>query len=328
MISGQTSKFVSPSDAYVRYSLADATVGAHLDTEDPSPNYEHIATEPLSQKTVKSIKSWVENCVDKQTDDHEVCSLSGSKFLPSRLIEIWPCGPDYHLRLVNGKFLESSEYHALSYCWGGDQQSALKLSNLEQYKEKIPWNNVPRTIQDAVVTTSKLGYQHLWVDSLCIMQDSEEDKAKEIRQMSQIYSSSTITIMARRAEKATDGFLQNRRLPSGTSVLRYRGQNGKLGRINLRFTSSTEKEEKTRLDTRGWVMQEHLLSRRLLIIGTWQTTWHCRQGREKSSHQRDGFMPGKSHFPILSTQDLASSMIWLQSDRSSTKTTHWMLSCI
>ncbi|KAI1765504.1 hypothetical protein GGR53DRAFT_465330 [Hypoxylon sp. FL1150] len=36
------------------------------------------------------------------------------------------------------------------------------------------------TIRDAVVVTRKLGQSFLWVDALCILQDSEEDKVVQL----------------------------------------------------------------------------------------------------------------------------------------------------
>lgn len=37
-------------------------------------------------------------------------------------------------------------------------------------------DNLPPTIQDALRVTQTLGFQYIWIDALCIMQDSEDDK--------------------------------------------------------------------------------------------------------------------------------------------------------
>lgn len=146
--------------------------------------------------------------------------------------------------------------------------------------EDIPWSSVPKTIQDAALTTLKLGLRYLWVDSMCIIQDSEDDKTREIGQMARVYTHATLTIAARRAEDANAGFLHERSLPSGTSTMAFRCEDGQDEQVTLIFESALTDEESARLDTRGWVLQEYLLSRRLLVIGTWVTEWDCRQERQ------------------------------------------------
>ncbi|KAF5635905.1 het-domain protein [Fusarium sp. NRRL 52700] len=157
--------------------------------------------------------------------------------------------------------------------------ATLTTNNFESFMEEIPWEMVPKTIQDAALTTRRLAIDYLWVDSLCIIQDSPDDKTLEISQMTEVYTHATLTIMAKRANDAQDGFLHKRLLPSGTSNMSFRYRNGEEGIVTLSFESALSDEFGTRLDTRGWVLQEYLLSRRLLIIGNWATEWSCRQER-------------------------------------------------
>ncbi|RKL08650.1 hypothetical protein BFJ68_g9444 [Fusarium oxysporum] len=121
-----------------------------------------------------------------------------------------------HVRLVDGKSLNGdAEYTALSYCWGGDLKTCLRESNKDSNRTEIPWDKIPRTIQDAILTSQKLGIGFIWVDSLCIIQDSKaDDKNIEIGQMTQVYTHAAFTIAARRAPDAHTGFLHERSLPS------------------------------------------------------------------------------------------------------------------
>ncbi|KAK2775048.1 HET domain-containing protein [Colletotrichum kahawae] len=159
----------------------------------------------------------------------------------------------------------------------------LTTANLADYEEEIPWNDLPATLKDAAVATNLLGMRYLWIDSLCIIQDDATDKIREIGQMNKVYTHATLTIKARRGDKATDGFLHPRSLPSGTSMLQYEDGRGQRGWVTLTFKSTLKSEESTALDTRGWVMQEYVLSRRLVVFGTWSTEWSCRKERRVHS---------------------------------------------
>jgi hypothetical protein len=57
-------------------------------------------------------------------------------------------------------------------------------------------NQLPATIEDAMLLVSKLNEHYLWVDSLCIIQDDAETKYSNIKQMDSIYSHAVATIIA------------------------------------------------------------------------------------------------------------------------------------
>jgi hypothetical protein len=115
----------------------------------------------------------------------------------------------FSLRLYESSY-GTGKYAALSYVWGGPQAIETIKSNIDGYKVQIPFDGLPQTIKDAIFCTHKIGLKYLWVDSLCIIQDSKEDKQREIDQMSRIYSHAHITISAARAKSCDEGFLQTR----------------------------------------------------------------------------------------------------------------------
>src|ERR1043166_8196668 len=47
--------------------------------------------------------------------------------------------------------------------------------------------NLPQNFQDATNITRQLGLRYLWIDAICIIQDSPHDWAKEAGKMSNIY---------------------------------------------------------------------------------------------------------------------------------------------
>lgn len=253
-----------------------------------------MAANPMSQQTIESIKKWLQDCkgCGSPTEGHTICSLSQPAWIPSRLIEVKQCGQDFQAKLVYRNDLKDKpEYTALSYRWGGPVQGALSTINQKGYhQDGIPWRNLPKTLQDAAVTTFELGIRFLWIDSLCIVQDDQDDKDKEIGQMTRVYTHATLTIMARRASEANDPLLNERTAPAGTTLFTLNGANGQEKELTLHFPKAVFEKDTVDLDRRGWCFQEHLLSRRKLDIGPWVTTWSCRQDRDLSCNT-DGWRP-------------------------------------
>ncbi|ORY18945.1 heterokaryon incompatibility protein-domain-containing protein [Clohesyomyces aquaticus] len=69
-------------------------------------------------------------------------------------------------------------------------------ANLSEYLTNVSFFSLPKTFQDAVVVTRRLGVRFLWIDVLCIIQDSEEDKDREIARMAAVYDGSFLTLAA------------------------------------------------------------------------------------------------------------------------------------
>ncbi|GME23091.1 uncharacterized protein K452DRAFT_204684 [Neofusicoccum parvum] len=87
-------------------------------------------------------------------------------------------------------------YAALSYVWGSDPDNGkLKGHMVERLESPNSLDDVPKTIEDALIICSELGYQYLWVDRLCIVQDDFEKKQGQINSMAQIFSSAAVTIV-------------------------------------------------------------------------------------------------------------------------------------
>jgi hypothetical protein len=60
----------------------------------------------------------------------------------------------------------------------------------------IEYETLPRTLQNAVYVARRLGLQYVWIDALCIVQDDQEFKREQIRQMHQLFDNSYLTIQA------------------------------------------------------------------------------------------------------------------------------------
>ena len=78
---------------------------------------------------------------------------------------------------------------------------------------EIPGGEIMRTFKDAIDVTRALGVQYLWIDSLCIIPDSESDWFHESSIMSDIYQFSYCNIAAAHATSDAIGLFVDREPP-------------------------------------------------------------------------------------------------------------------
>lgn len=81
-------------------------------------------------------------------------------------------------------------------------------STFEDYLKGISMQALPKNFHDALIITRNLGLRFLWIDSLCIIQDSPVDGNREFAVMGNIYCKAILTIATSRANKAADGMLR------------------------------------------------------------------------------------------------------------------------
>lgn len=117
------------------------------------------------------MRQWVQDCLL----NHEKCPRPDSSFIPTRLIDVGrdDGGQSIHVHLTCGEKTTSA---ALGYCWGGPQPVTTTTLNVNDMLHGIATSKVPQTIQDAITVTRKLGIPYLWVDALCIIQDSASEE--------------------------------------------------------------------------------------------------------------------------------------------------------
>ena len=93
----------------------------------------------------------------------------------------------------------------LSHRWGTDEQIVLTKASLPEMSKRIDVANLSQTYQDAIAITRSLGLRYLWIDSLCIIQDSMLDWQTEAAKMGDIFKSSVCTIAASWASSNAEG---------------------------------------------------------------------------------------------------------------------------
>ena len=151
------------------------------------------------------VRAWLATCGSFHEDE---CRNQWDSDLPSQKQVPWIyCVDVKHLCLV--QIPRTERYTALSYVWGSVNQLRTEKASLGLLLNDGALSSVidqiPQTILDAVNLTRELGFEYLWVDSLCIVQDDDESKDNFLPNMHLIYGSAWLTIIAQTAENANTG---------------------------------------------------------------------------------------------------------------------------
>jgi hypothetical protein len=182
---------------------------------------------------------------------------------------------------------------------------------------------MPRNFRDAINITRMMGFRYLWIDSLCIIQDSPEDWEMEAARMGDVYANASITIAAAVAQNSEAGILQtgdreealfeipfNEHAPAEDTLLVYPKDQGS-GRhsdeecfVKLIFAEYPNGV----LASRGWTLQERLLSRRMLYYGSKQLFWSCCENLQAADGANVDF-ESEIHIPRSPSAPLAPATL-------------------
>ncbi|KAK0648476.1 heterokaryon incompatibility protein-domain-containing protein [Cercophora newfieldiana] len=195
--------------------------------------------------------------------------------IPFRLVDV-----------LDGSIVEADprnhEYAALSYVWGDIAHHAdiLSLSNYNlptlSSRGGLGGKNLGRAITDAIDIVRTLGMRYLWADRLCIIQDSDIDKAHQVSQMDRIYGGAAVTLVAASGTHLDEPI-------SGVTTARTVSQlaecvtSDPVVNVLLPMQSGGYPDLKPWAG-RAWTLQEKLLSRRLLIFHDGMVDFRCPHG--------------------------------------------------
>ena len=157
----------------------------------------------VSQMDVKLVKKWVKCCTRWHGEFCDQIMFSSSWVHSSnlRLIDTWTrC-------IVSAP--TDCKYLVLSYVWGSVDVFKLTQANLILLQTQggltKVWSILPKTVRDAITVTSVLSFRYIWIDSLCIIQDSCSDKQTSIPCMHLIYERAFMSIIAASGRDADAG---------------------------------------------------------------------------------------------------------------------------
>ncbi|RDL35768.1 uncharacterized protein BP5553_06380 [Venustampulla echinocandica] len=258
------------SDSACRHLFAftsHSTITASLVTARPR---QAILDTPAA---VQEMRTWLAEC-----RLHDCCPLDNDVVLPTRVIEISPAAsPDSPRILVTNGC--QGQYAALSYCWGKRPYGHLQNSNLDKYTSRLDVLALPQTLREAIKVVKDLGIPYLWIDALCIIQDSDTDKQHEMATMQWIYKNALITIVVARSNDVTNGFLQPCHQLWTAYTIPFRVSSNLFGTVSFSAMEEIHHEESLEpINDRGWTLQEQILSTRSLYFASHTLQWRCSRG--------------------------------------------------
>lgn len=254
------------------------------------------------QKTTDIASNWLRACVD----EHTCHNLGASNRNPTRLIRILD---DSTAQLVQPAESDTLyDFVTISYSWGTqepltkeqrehiDAGRTLK-DNVEARLCSFSLSQIPVMLRQAILFIRALGYEYIWIDSVCIIQLNFEDWTREAPYMREYYGNSVFTLyLCSVRSPAEELFKAREAWRLGSSGGRIRGN---------RLVSVEEPIEEIRshspLAQRGWTLQEEQLSPRRLFWFSQRLYWVC-----STAHHAEGLSTPDRRPQWLPERDKAS----------------------
>lgn len=168
---------------------------------------------------------------------------------------------------------------------------------MTSFMDRIPFADFPKTFQDAITVSRALAVDYIWIDSICIVQDSKQDWDVQGSKMDQVYANCLLTLATDAAKDSQAGFLDTKeRRSSANRNRRFKCQGldgheyevfsrpqrrkGSRGGFGYHYGPRPLIEEDWldkagHLMSRAWCWQETILPPRVLHFLPDEITWKC-----------------------------------------------------
>ncbi len=215
-------------------------------------------------------KTWLREC----RQNHPFCGPPKSSFNPPRLVHI--VNRNLVRVILSQEQTAHQSYAAFSHCWGKAKTVKLLEANLQVLLQGIPIQELPLSYKEAILVCQALEISYIWIDSLCIIQDSKDDWIREAAMMHDVYQNSILNICASAAAENSEASFQCK----DTSLIEidFASEGAETRRYQLVSSEHLENDiSDSPLRSRAWVYQEDILSKRSLSLTRGQLWWECRQ---------------------------------------------------
>lgn len=248
--------------------------------EDDKQSRRAIPEKWNADQVWETARSWMRDCTINHPECQQIKThdlTKDSDWMPTRLVDIGQTASDDARLVIASEMGNPAPYVALTYSWGGDIPTKLLRNSLGPMKKRISFRSLPRTFQDAIFITRSLGLRYIWIDALCIIQDSPDDWKLEAARMGSVYACSKLVLSATDSRSSTDGMLTTER-QAQISIT----NDIAIQKVSKHFDTLMQSSS---LASRGWCLQERFLGTRILHIGEKQLYWECRAGRAQENDQ-------------------------------------------
>lgn len=223
----------------------------------------------------QSLRVFLQNC----SSCHSKCSAADVAPLPTRVLKVSGSPKTPSVRLYEPKG-QKGRYCALSHCWGPPHLRPLTttIENLKHHLINIPCESLPRTFREAAQGVLAMGFEYVWIDSLCIIQDDTSDWEAEAKKMGLYYGNATLVIAAADSESSTVGLRITEGRDHSRIVVPYILDGKQQGSFYMAVVPpevSRRQPSDGILSTRAWVFQEWHLGRRIVFCMQGTFWWKC-----------------------------------------------------
>ncbi|KAF7881489.1 hypothetical protein EAF00_011858 [Botryotinia globosa] len=225
-----------------------------------------------TRQSIPLIKEWLSVCQRL----HPECKSQRPDFVPTRLIDLQAGRP----KICLGSLIEENDlqYATLSHCWGVPEKKypTLRKSTLLNCFSRIKIDELPKTFHDATKVCKELKIRYIWIDSLCMVQDDKEDWTRESFTMANVYGNCLLKIAASSSIDGSQGcFFDRGDAPRCHISLKVDGKISALYYCTKISTRALDDLNVFPLESRGWVLQDRLLSPRTVHFTREQVFWDC-----------------------------------------------------
>ena len=259
-----------------------------------------------SSETLNMIRYWLRGC----ETTHMRCAqrrVERSGQTPTRLLQVQPSNPSpkAYLRQTD-QIPKAVRYTTLSHCWGQYMPVKLQKSTMQGFLDGIDVYRFPPTFQQAIMLTKSLGIEYIWIDSLCIIQDDENDWANECTRMTSVYMNTFINIGANAARDSRGGLFQQRSWKSVDPLfvpLTYTPMGWHRKPVVLWPNPGIGALlDNAPLEDRGWVVQERPLASRTVHFLKHKVVWECDECQasetDATGKLEDSYISGRSYLVV------------------------------
>lgn len=142
-----------------------------------------------SRETLDLARHWLKSC-DSCLQIHKLCARlrQEATTFPSRVLDVGSDGSSiWHLHITAEDGIPSEPYMTLSHCWGGNRVFKLTTASLGLMRRGQLFTELPSNFRDAILFARHFQVRYIWIDALCIIQDSKEDWSYESSRMKDVY---------------------------------------------------------------------------------------------------------------------------------------------